>query len=144
MTGTLCTSVVAKMNFTWGGGSSSVLRKALKAPTVSMCTSSTITTLKRSLCGRYGIDSWSRRTSSTPLFDAPSISSTSVSRPAVISTQIAHVPHGSGVGPDSQLSALASRRAVVVLPTPRTPVKRKACATRSELIAFLSVRVTCS
>jgi hypothetical protein len=33
-------SVVAKMNFTCGGGSSSVLRRALNAAEVSMCTSS--------------------------------------------------------------------------------------------------------
>ena len=31
MTGTLCTSVVAKMNFTWGGGSSRVFKNAFQA-----------------------------------------------------------------------------------------------------------------
>jgi hypothetical protein len=45
VTGTLWASVVAKMNFTWDGGSSRVFRKALKAPPDSMWTSSTITTL---------------------------------------------------------------------------------------------------
>ncbi|MEJ1967513.1 MAG: hypothetical protein WDN03_02575 [Rhizomicrobium sp.] len=40
VTGTLRISVVAKMNFTCGGGSSSVLRIALKAGLDSMCTSS--------------------------------------------------------------------------------------------------------
>ena len=40
VTGTLRTSVVAKMNFTCSGGSSSVFRSALKAPFESMCTSS--------------------------------------------------------------------------------------------------------
>ena len=40
VTGTLRTSVVAKMNFTCRGGSSSVLRSALNAPLESMCTSS--------------------------------------------------------------------------------------------------------
>ena len=44
----------------------------------------------------------------------------------------------------SQLSALARMRALVVLPTPRTPVNRNACATRPLAIALLSVRVTCS
>ena len=39
-------------------------------------------------------------------------------------------------GPVSQLSALARMRALVVLPTPRTPVKRNACATRSCAIAL--------
>ena len=36
----LCGSVVAKMNMTWLGGSSSVLSRALKDSLVSMCTSS--------------------------------------------------------------------------------------------------------
>jgi len=40
VTGILCASVVAKMNFTWGGGSSRVLSRALKALPESMCTSS--------------------------------------------------------------------------------------------------------
>jgi len=48
VTGNLVTSVVAKMNFTCGGGSSSVLRNAFHALDDSMWTSSTITTLKRS------------------------------------------------------------------------------------------------
>jgi hypothetical protein len=33
-------SVVAKMNTTWAGGSSSVFKRALNAPFDSMCTSS--------------------------------------------------------------------------------------------------------
>ncbi len=37
---TLLGSVVAKMNFTCSGGSSSVLSRALNAAVVSMCTSS--------------------------------------------------------------------------------------------------------
>ena len=36
----LWTSVVARMKITWGGGSSRVFRRALKAATESMCTSS--------------------------------------------------------------------------------------------------------
>ncbi len=40
VTGTLRISVVAKMNFTCAGGSSSVFRSALKAAVLSMCTSS--------------------------------------------------------------------------------------------------------
>ena len=42
VTGTFWTSVVAKMNFTCGGGSSSVLSNALKAFFDSMWTSSTM------------------------------------------------------------------------------------------------------
>jgi uncharacterized protein YukE len=38
--GILCASVVAKMNTTWGGGSSSVFSSALKALDDSMWTSS--------------------------------------------------------------------------------------------------------
>ena len=41
-----------------------------------------------------------------------------------------------------QLRALARMRAVVVLPTPRAPEKRKAWPMRPEARAFLSVRVT--
>ena len=43
--GTLCTSVVAKMKRTCGGGSSSVFRSALNASFVSMWTSSMMYTL---------------------------------------------------------------------------------------------------
>src|SRR5271157_5187031 len=40
----------------------------------------------------------------------------------------------------TQLSPRASIRAVVVLPTPRTPVRMKACAMRPVAIAFDRVR----
>ncbi|MNV69105.1 hypothetical protein D3C71_1619960 [compost metagenome] len=40
VTGIFCGSVVARMNLTCGGGSSSVFNMALKAWPVSMCTSS--------------------------------------------------------------------------------------------------------
>jgi len=83
--------------------------------------------------------SW--RISSTPVFDAPSISITSISSPLFIDTQLSHWQQGSGVGASDfrQLSALASIRAIVVLPTPRVPVKRYACATCPVLTAFFSV-----
>src|SRR4051794_31229334 len=61
-----------------------------------------------------------------------------------MSTQGPHTPQGSGVGPFSQLSARARIRADVVLPHPRGPVKRKACATRPVFSALTSVRTTCS
>ena len=62
-----------------------------------------------------------------------------------MATHGSHTPHGSIVGPPCpsgpmQLSALAISRAVEVLPTPRTPVIRKACASRSRSIALASVR----
>ena len=64
--------------------------------------------------------------------------------PVRISMHAAQVPHGSGVGPCSQLRHRAMMRAAVVLPTPRMPVKRKACAIRPLLSACAKVRVTCS
>src|SRR5277367_3325496 len=78
-----------------------------------------------------------------PRFDAASISNTSSEVPAEISRQESQVPSGSAVGPFTQFKALAKIRALVVFPTPRTPEKIYACATRFELIAFASVRVTC-
>ena len=63
--------------------------------------------------------------------------------------QCTHWPHGVTVGPPlpsgpMQLSARAMIRAVVVLPTPRTPVRMKACAIRPVAIAFESVRTIAS
>ena len=43
-----------------------------------------------------------------------------------------------------QLSARAIMRAVVVLPTPRTPVRMKACASRPDSKALVSVRTIAS
>ena len=84
------------------------------------------------------------RTCSTPLLEAPSISRTSRLVLEAISTQAGHSPQGVTVGPLAQLSALARIRAVEVLPTPRTPEKRKAWAVRSCSIEFRNVRVTVS
>jgi hypothetical protein len=144
VSGTLWTSVVASTKRTWSGGSSSVFSNALKAPVESMCTSSTTNTLYGSRAGRYFTPSTMSRTLSTPLLEAASISMTSTERPSVISTQATQVPHGFAVGPFSQLTALATRRAAVVLPTPRGPVKRKAWASRPRASAFERVRTTCS
>ena len=47
----LCFSVVARMKMACAGGSSKVLRKALKAAADSMCTSSIIYTLYLPTCG---------------------------------------------------------------------------------------------
>jgi hypothetical protein len=75
-------SVVARMNFTCGGGSSSVLSSALNALFESMCTSSMMYTLKRERAGRNWALLIRSRTLSTPVFDAASISMTSMSSPA--------------------------------------------------------------
>src|SRR5438270_13312850 len=61
-----------------------------------------------------------------------------------MSTHGPQTPHGSEVGPFSQFSARARIRADVVLPHPRGPVKRNACATRPVLSALTRVRTTCS
>src|SRR2546430_8072311 len=68
---------------------------------------------------------------------------TSTEMPWAISKQLGHFPQGVLVGPRSQLSALASRRATVVLPTPRVPEKRNARAIRFAVMAFTSICTTC-
>ena len=66
-----------------------------------------------------------------------------------MSRQLAHTPHGSMVGPPvpsgpMQLRARAMIRAVVVLPTPRTPVSTKAWAKRPDAMALVRVRTIAS
>src|ERR1700712_2344433 len=72
------------------------------------------------------------RTFSMPRLLAASISMTSMSSPRAIAVHELHLPQGLGVGASnfSQFSALARMRAIDVLPTPRVPQKRKACAIR--------------
>src|SRR5213594_1875662 len=131
------------MNTTWAGGSSSVLSRALNAEFDSMCTSSM---MQIRYMPRNGVNlTFSRisRTSSTPVFDAQSISMTSTEVPWAISAQAGQVLQGVPVGPFSQLSALARMRATVVLPTPRVPENKNACAIRLVEIAFTNVWTTC-
>ena len=84
--------------------------------------------------------------SSTPVRLAASISMTSTWRSSVIARQLAQVPQGSTVGPSAlrQFNPLATIRAVVVLPTPRTPVRIKACATLPWAKALDKVRTSAS
>ena len=83
------------MKRAWGGGSSSVFKRALKASVVSMWTSSMIAIRKRSRCGAYRTVSISSRAFSIFRFDAPSISWTSSDSPrARISRQEAHSSQG--------------------------------------------------
>ena len=113
------------MNATWGGGSSIVLSKALNAEFDSMCASSMMKILYRSRVGASATVSMiTSRTSSTPVCDAASISSTSRLEDKAISRHDTHSSQGVGVGPFTQFSDLARMRAVVVLPQPRGPVKR--------------------
>src|ERR1051325_6877368 len=109
------------MNFTCGGGSSSVFSSALKECCDSMWTSSMMKILKRLLIGRGATVSMRSRILATWVCDAPSISSTSKALPSAISRQFEQALHGSGVGPCSQLSAFARSRAVVVFPTLHGP-----------------------
>src|SRR3954453_4678571 len=69
-----------------------------------------------------------------------------MSSPRAIAWQDSHLPHGLVVGLSllSQLSALARMRAMDVLPVPRVPQKRYACAIRPDSIARFSVCATCS
>src|SRR5690606_10018453 len=53
-------------------------------------------------------------------------------------------PQGVTVGPCSQFKARATIRAVVVFPTPRTPVNIKAWAMRPDSIALERVRTSAS
>ena len=84
-----------------------------------------------------------------PVWDAASISITSTWRPSAIARHGSHTPHGSIVGPPcpsgpTQFMARAMMRAVVVLPTPRTPVSMNACATRPSANALRKVRTIAS
>ena len=84
-----------------------------------------------------------------PVREAASISNTSTCRSWAIALQFSHTPQGEAVGPPLpsgpvQLSARAMMRAVVVLPTPRTPVRMKAWAMRPVDIALARVRTIAS
>ncbi len=61
-----------------------------------------------------------------------------------ISRHGAHTPHGVGVGPFTQLSILATMRAVEVLPVPRAPQNSSACGTRFISMALHKARAMCS
>src|SRR6185312_1165186 len=118
----LCFSVVAKIKMANGGGSSSVLRNALKAAELSMCTSSTIYTLYLPACGANLTCSTKVRMSSTELLLAASSSWILRDEPSLNETQDGHLLQASPPGPTfSQLMVLARIRAQVVFPTPRGP-----------------------
>ena len=76
--------------------------------------------------GKYTV-SRSSRMSSTPRFDAASISMTSTKDPSAIALQFGQTPQGFSPLSAVQFSAFASSLAVVVLPVPRVPQNRYAC-----------------
>src|SRR4051794_19213417 len=105
--GTLWRSVVAIMNTTCGGGSSSILSSALNADVDSMWTSSMMKILYRLRAGAYLALSRSSRMLSTPVLDAASISKTSIDFPEEISSHDGQTLHGVTVGPFSQFRPFA-------------------------------------
>ena len=124
MAGTLCSSVVARMNIRWAGGSSRIFSRALKAGVDSICTSSTIYTRLRTAAGVYTASSRRARTWSTPLLEAASSSSTSKIEPFSIPRQAGQALQGLPSTGCSQFTARARILAQVVLPVPRVPVNR--------------------
>ena len=121
----LCFSVVARMKITYDGGSSKVLRKALKAAVESMCTSSMINTRYLPKVGGTITCSIRDLMSSIPLCDAASNSMIFIELPSLNARHEAHSLHASPSLPGfRQLMLLANMRAHEVLPTPREPQKR--------------------
>ena len=121
---TLSPSVVAKMKRTYGGGSSSVFSSAFHAAFESIWHSSTMKILYFDEVGLNCTASMMGFTSSTLLCEAASSSVTSMERPAAISRQLSHAPHGSTPFGSEQFSAFAKMRESVVLPMPLGPMKR--------------------
>ena len=136
-------SVVARTNTLCGGGSSSVLRNALNASFVRACASSMMYTLFLPTVGAKRTFSRRSRISSIPRLLAASTSIRSMKLPLSMARQLSHAPHGSPTdgGRMVQLSDFASTRAVLVLPVPRGPQKRYACAVRPCATAWVSVCV---
>src|SRR5579864_1159639 len=82
-------------------------------------------------------------TSSTPVWEAASISMRSKDLPDMISVHESHTLQGSAPLRFSQLSAFAKIRAMVVLPEPRGPENKYACDTELSFKAFTNVWTTC-
>ena len=122
--GTLCSSVVARMNIRCSGGSSKIFSRALKAGVDSMCTSSTMYTRLRTAAGVYTASSRRARTWSTPLLEAASSSSTSRMEPFSMPRQAGQALQGLPSTGCWQFTARERILAQVVLPVPRVPVKR--------------------
>src|SRR3954471_7746465 len=82
--------------------------------------------------------------SSTELFDAASISMTSIEVALAIDTQDSQTPQGVVVGPWTQFRQAARILAIDVFPVPREPTNRLAWWTLPCSTALDRVRTTCS
>ena len=122
--GNFCGSVVASINLTCSGGSSSVFSNALKAPVESMCTSSIIYTLYFAFVGKKFTSSRIALISSTLLLEAASISTISVKDPASAALHISHSLHGFPSCGFKQFIALAKIFALEVFPVPLLPLNK--------------------
>ena len=127
VTGILCFSVVASINITFSGGSSNVLSKALNALVVSICASSIIYTLYLTSTVAYITSCLICLIFSTLLFEAASISTTSVVLPSIIFLHTSHSLQGSPSFGFKQFIALAKILAADVFPVPLVPLKIYAC-----------------
>src|SRR6202007_737343 len=93
-------------------------------------------------CGAKRTWSIKLRMSSTELFDAASNSNTFNDCPLLKEVQLSHLSQASVSSVKlKQLMVLAKIRAQVVLPTPRGPQNKKACAKCLLFIAFFNVLV---
>ena len=125
VSGTLWSSVVARMKNACGGGSSRVLRSALNASFVIMCTSSMMYTLAEATTGVNCTFSLSSRMSSIWRFVAASISMRSTKDPSSALLMICFWMFSSFT---SRMRRIFARiLATEVLPVPRGPKKRYAC-----------------
>lgn len=109
-----------------------------------MCTSSIIYILYLPAPGGMRTCSIRLRISSTELFDAASSSCTLKELPRAKALHESHSPQASTWACKLvQLMVLASMRAQVVLPTPRGPQNKNACASWLFFMAFFNVLVIC-
>ena len=140
--GILCGSVVASINIICSGGSSNVFNNALNAPVVNIWTSSIIYILYFDTVGSNVIWFLISRISSTPLFDAASISIISTFSFELLLIHISHFSHDKPSSGCKQFIVLANIFAILVLPVPRGPTNRYACVSLLFLITFFNVCTT--
>ena len=137
--GIFCGSVVANINIIYSGGSSNVFNNALKAPIESIWTSSIIYTLYFDIDGTKLTLFFISLISSTPLFDAASISIISGLLLLLNDLQFSHSLQASPSLLFKQLIAFANNFALLVLPVPLGPVNKYAWLSLSFLITFFNV-----